>query len=113
MLTQIDPAIVRKAQRGDHDAFSAIVSAYRAPIRDYILRSVRDPELAEDLTQDVFVRAWRALPTYAFRSQLTTWLFQVAKNIVFDSSRARKSRITTIELLPELEPAAQSSTHDQ
>ena len=95
-----------KAQRGDEEAFSAIVRAYHLPIFNYVLRSVGDREHAEDLTQDVFLRVWRALPKYAFRAKLSTWIFQVAKNVVLDDIRSRKNRVEPVELVPELAPAA-------
>ncbi len=105
MLVQLDPSVVRKAQRGDETAFAAIVDAYHQPVFNYVLRSVGNREHAEDLTQDVFVRVWRALPSYAFRAKLTTWIFQIAKNVVLDDLRSRKNRLQPIELVPEQLPA--------
>ena len=105
MLAQLDPSVVKKAQRGDEEAFSVIVRAYHVPVFNYVLRSVGDREHAEDLTQDVFVRVWRALPQYGFRAKLTTWIFQIAKNVVLDDIRSRKNRVQPIELVPELAPA--------
>ena len=105
MLIQLDPSVVKKAQRGDEESFSTIVRAYHLPIFNYVLRSVGDRELAEDLTQEVFLRVWRALPRYAFRAKLTTWIFQVAKNVVLDDIRSRKNRLQPTELVPELSPA--------
>lgn len=113
MLVQLDPSVVRKAQRGDEAAFSTIVRAYHLPIFNYILRSVGDREQAEDLTQDVFLRVWKALPNYAFRAKLTTWVFQIAKNVVLDDIRSRKNRVQSIELVPELAPAAPEPPAEQ
>jgi RNA polymerase sigma-70 factor (ECF subfamily) len=113
VLVQLDPSVVRKAQRGDEAAFSEIVRAYHLPIFNYILRSVGDREQAEDLTQDVFLRVWRALPNYGFRAKLTTWVFQVAKNVVLDDIRSRKNRLQPIELVPELAPAAPEPPTEQ
>jgi RNA polymerase sigma-70 factor (ECF subfamily) len=110
---QLDPSVVKKAQRGDEHAFSVIVSSYQGPVFNYVLRSVGDRELAEDLTQDVFLRAWRSLPSYGYRAQLTTWLFQVAKNVVLDSIRAQKSRPRSVELVPELTPAIADAPIEQ
>jgi RNA polymerase sigma-70 factor, ECF subfamily len=113
VLVQLDPSVVRKAQHGDEAAFSTIVRAYHLPIFNYILRSVGDREQAEDLTQDVFLRVWRALPNYAFRAKLTTWVFQVAKNVVLDDIRSRKNRVQPVELVPELAPAAPEPPTEQ
>ena len=113
MLPKLDPGIVKRAQRGDDDAFSVIVRTYQPPVFNYVLRSVGNRELAEDLTQDVFLRVWRSLPSYGFRAQLTTWLFQVAKNVILDDIRARNTRVQPIELVPEIAPAAATSSIEQ
>jgi RNA polymerase sigma-70 factor (ECF subfamily) len=97
VLTQPDPEVLRKAQRGDAQAFTAIVRAYQDPIFNYILRLVGDRGLAEDLTQEVFVRVQHSLPGFSFRSKFTTWLFQVTKNRVVDELRARERRPQCVE----------------
>ena len=106
MLVQVEVAVIIRARCGDEAAFAIIVRAHERAIFNYILREVRDRDLAEDLTQDVFLRAWRALPTFGFRSQLTTWLYQVARNILIDHRRHLGRRISEVELVPELAPGA-------
>jgi RNA polymerase sigma-70 factor (ECF subfamily) len=99
-------AVIRRAQRGDERAFALIVQAYEAPIFNYVLRMVGDRALAEDLTQDVFLRVYRGLRGYSRRALFTTWLFQVAKNRVVDELRALERRPRTmmaIEDTPQLE----------
>src|SRR5579862_8760891 len=100
-------AILRKAQRGDQRAFSIIVNAYETPVYNYVLRLTNgDKSLAEDLTQEVFVRVFQGLPRFSLRCKFTTWLFQVAKNRVLDELRARERRphtSTTLEDAPALE----------
>jgi RNA polymerase sigma-70 factor, ECF subfamily len=113
VLVQLDPVVVRRAQRGDEDAFSVIVRTYEAPVFNFVLRMVGDRELAEDLTQDVFLRVFRSLPRYAHRSKFTTWLFQVAKNLVFDDVRARMRRPQNVELVSELSIAAWDAPIEQ
>ena len=105
-LEQPDPALLRRAQRGDERAFDAIVRAYETPIFNYVYRIVGDRSLAEDLTQEVFVRVFQALPRFSLRCKFTTWLFQVTKNRVLDELRARERRpqsVLTIEDAPRLE----------
>ena len=60
-LTQPDPGVLRKAQRGDERAFSLIVRAYEQPVYNYVLRLVGERSLAEDLTQEVFLRVYQGL----------------------------------------------------
>jgi RNA polymerase sigma-70 factor (ECF subfamily) len=91
-LPQPELSILRKAQRGDAHAFATIVTAYESPVFNYILRMVGDRTLAEDLTQDVFMRIYNGLAGFSLRCRFTTWLFQVAKNRVLDELRARERR---------------------
>jgi RNA polymerase sigma-70 factor (ECF subfamily) len=91
-LPQPDPAILRKAQEGDERAFSIIVRTYETPVYNYILRLTGDKALAEDLTQEAFLRVFQGLPRFSLRCKFTTWLFQVTKNRVLDELRAKERR---------------------
>jgi RNA polymerase sigma-70 factor, ECF subfamily len=105
-LEQPDPDVLRRAQRGDERAFALIVRSYETPIFNYVYRIVGDRALAEDLTQEVFVRVFQALPRFSLRCKFTTWLFQVTKNRVLDELRARERRphsVVAIEDAPRLE----------
>jgi len=118
-LAQPDLGILRRAQREDERAFSIIVRAYEGPVFNYILRLVGDRVLAEDLTQEVFLRVFQGLPKFSLRCRFTTWLFQVAKNRVLDELRANERRprsFLALDDLPPLEvldaPLEQSETID-
>jgi RNA polymerase sigma-70 factor (ECF subfamily) len=105
-LEQPDPEVLRRAQRGDERAFAQILRAYETTIFNYVYRIVGDRALAEDLTQEVFVRVFQALPRFSLRCKFTTWLFQVTKNRVLDELRARERRpqaVLAIEEAPRLE----------
>jgi RNA polymerase sigma-70 factor, ECF subfamily len=105
-LPQPDPGVLRKAQRGDERAFSLILRAYEVPVFNYVMRLVGDRSLAEDLTQEVFLRVYQGLPGFSLRSRFTTWLFQVTKNRVLDELRAVERRpraVVTIDDVPPLE----------
>src|SRR6478672_8941919 len=106
-LTQPDPGVLRKAQRGDERAFTLIVRAYETPVYNYVVRLVGgDRVLAEDLTQEVFLRVFQGLPKFSLRSKFTTWLFQVTKNRVLDELRAVERRpraVVDIDDVPQLE----------
>jgi len=64
---QPELAILRRAQRGDEHAFSLLVHAYQAQVFNFVLRLGGDRALAEDLTQEVFLRVFQTLPTFSFR----------------------------------------------
>lgn len=105
-LPQPDPALLRKAQRGDERAFTIIVRTYETPVFNYALRMVGNRALAEDLTQEIFLRIHQGLGSFSLRCRFTTWLFQVAKNRVLDELRARERRPqgnVPIDELPQLE----------
>jgi RNA polymerase sigma-70 factor (ECF subfamily) len=103
-LQQPDPGVLRKAQRGDERAFSIIVRAYETPVFNYVLRLVGDRALAEDLTQEVFLRVFQGLPKFSLRCKFTTWLFQVTKNRVLDELRASERRPKHLVALDDIAP---------
>jgi RNA polymerase sigma-70 factor, ECF subfamily len=105
-LPQPDPAVLRKAQKGDERAFAIIVRMYETPVYNYVLRLTSDKIFAEDLTQEVFLRVFQGLPRFSLRCKFTTWLFQVTKNRVLDELRAKERRpISSVNLddIPPLE----------
>jgi RNA polymerase sigma-70 factor, ECF subfamily len=105
-LPQPDFDVLRKAQRGDERAFRTILDAYETPVFNYVLRMVGDRALAEDLTQEIFLRIYQGLPGFSLRCRFTTWLFQVAKNRVLDELRARERKpqsVVTLDDIPPLE----------
>jgi RNA polymerase sigma-70 factor, ECF subfamily len=105
-LPQPDFGVLKKAQRGDERAFNIIVRTYETPVYNYVLRLVGDRALAEDLTQEVFLRVYQGLPKFSLRCRFTTWLFQVTKNRVLDELRASERRprsVVTIDDIPPLE----------
>jgi RNA polymerase sigma-70 factor (ECF subfamily) len=104
-LQQPDLGVLRKAQRGDERAFSLILRAYETPVYNYVLRLVGgDRSLAEDLTQEVFLRVYQGLPKFSLRSKFTTWLFQVTKNRVLDELRATERRPKAVVALDDVPP---------
>jgi len=97
-LTQPNQGLVRAAQRGDESAFAQLMLDYELPIFNYVLHSVGNYHQAEDLTQDIFLRALRSLPGFSFRSKFTTWLFAIAKNRILDELRSNGRRPSTVDL---------------
>ncbi len=95
---------MRKAQRGDERAFAIIVRTYERPVYNYVLRLVHDRSLAEDLTQEVFLRVFQGLPKFSLRCRFTTWLFQVTKNRVLDELRATERRPRAVVHIDEIAP---------
>ena len=75
-----DSRTITRAKLGDIDAFTGIVEAYYARCLRFALAMLRNPDDAEDVVQDTFVRLYRALPRYEERQRFESWLFQILGN---------------------------------
>ena len=99
--------LVRRARRGDVEAFERLYRDHVGRIYAVSLRMVADAALAEELTQEAFVRAWRKLGSFRGTSAFGTWLHRLAVNVTLDALRARQRwRERFSEEQPERPPAA-------
>jgi RNA polymerase sigma-70 factor (ECF subfamily) len=78
-----EQALVARAQQGDMDAFEALVVRYERYVYNLALRLVANPDEAEDLAQQAFVRAWRALPKFRGQAKFSTWLYRIVTNVCY------------------------------
>jgi RNA polymerase sigma-70 factor, ECF subfamily len=81
--------LIARACAGDPEAFRLIFERYSRPIVSFLYDLVGNRELAEELTQETFVRAYRNLPTMRGETKLSTWLFGIARNVAREAIRAR------------------------
>lgn len=82
---------VRAAAKGDEQAFGLLYDAYLDSIYRFVYLRVEDQQTAEDITANVFLRAWEKLDRYQFRGvPFRAWLFRIARNAVIDHYRTRK-----------------------
>jgi RNA polymerase sigma-70 factor (ECF subfamily) len=81
--------LVIRVCQGDQEAFRLIFDRYSRPVIGFIYDMVSDRELAEELTQETFVRAFRAIHRMKPETKLSTWLFGIARNVARESLRAR------------------------
>ena len=81
--------LVTRVCQGDSEAFRLIFERYSRPVISFIFDMVNDRSLAEELTQETFVRAYRAINTMRRDTKLSTWLFGIARNVARESLRAR------------------------
>lgn len=88
---QLDEALVRRAQAGDLDAFNQLVVRHERPVFNVALRLLRDVGLAEDATQDAFIRAWQNIGSFQTGS-VRSWLYKIATNRAYDMLRASARR---------------------
>lgn len=87
-----DAKLVEMVQRGDKAAFNVLVLKYQHKVLKLVTRYVRDPVEAEDIAQEAFIKAYRALPSFRGESAFYTWLYRIAANTaknVLVSSRKR------------------------
>ena len=77
---EIDRQLVERAQRGDKQAFGLLVEKYQRKLARLLSRFIRDPAEVEDVTQEAFVKAYRALPAFRGDSAFYTWLYRIGIN---------------------------------
>lgn len=77
---EVDQQLVERAQSGDKHAFELLVAKYQRRLGRLISRFVRDAAEAEDVTQDAFIKAYRALPAFRGDSAFYTWLYRIGIN---------------------------------
>lgn len=85
-----DAELVTRSQNGSTEAFETLVTRYRGRIYAMILNMTGNDADAWDLSQEVFIKAWRAMPRFEARSQFFTWLYRITHNVVLDWMRKRK-----------------------
>jgi len=82
-----DAELVANALRGSQEAYRELVKRFERPVYSLVLRMVQDPAAAEDLAQEVFVKAFRRLDSYDPQWKLSSWLFKIAHNTTIDHLR--------------------------
>lgn len=85
--TLSDEELLRRFTDGDADAFEVLVLRYERPLYNFILRSVRRRDLADELLQDVFMKVVQRSADFKGSSKLSTWLYTIARNLCIDHSR--------------------------
>ena len=94
-------ALIERARRGDVPAFERLYRDQLGRVHAVCLRLTRDVALAEDCTQETFIRAWRALANFEARSNVTTWLHRIAVNVVLEKRRRPDRRLEFFAELPD------------
>lgn len=92
-----DAELVGEALRGAQEAFRELVVRFERPVYSLIVRMVQDPGTAEDLAQEVFVKAFRRLETYDPDRKFSSWLFKIAHNTTIDHLRRNTPETVPLE----------------
>ncbi len=104
-----DIALVRRVQKGDKAAFDALVLKYQHKVLKLVQRYVRNPAEAEDIAQEAFIKAYRALPAFRGDSAFYTWLYRIAINTAKNSLVASRRRPVSYDL--DLQDGSQVQAH--
>ena len=102
MTREEEYALVQRIQSGDGNAFGELMDAYQKQVYHLALRTVGNPEDAADMTQEAFLRAYRAIGSFRGDSKLSVWLYRLTQNVCIDFLRSR-GRKPTVSLTVENE----------
>lgn len=91
-----DLKLVRRCLAGDSNAYGGLVERYQRPVFGLVVRMLRDPGVAEEITQEAFIRAYTKLSTFDQKRKFSSWLFRIAHNATIDE--IRKNRPATVPL---------------
>lgn len=87
-----DEALMLRYQRGDRQAFALLVRRHKKPLYNFVLRRVRSTTVADDVTQDAFLRVVRNASEFKHEARFTTWLYAIARNLCVDHARKMRLR---------------------
>jgi RNA polymerase sigma factor (sigma-70 family) len=91
LIDESDEALMHRFAKGDARAFEVLYDRHEKPVWRFVLRSVREPAIADDVTQELWFAVARSAATYEASAKFRTWLFTMARNRVIDLSRTAKS----------------------
>ncbi|MEN8041220.1 MAG: sigma-70 family RNA polymerase sigma factor [Actinomycetota bacterium] len=102
--------LIERAKQGDRDAFGELVAQHQHEVFTLAVRLVRDRDLAADVSQDAFIRAWRAMPKFRGDAKFSTWMHRITVNTAW-THRAKQKRVR-LDPLESLTSEPQASTLD-
>jgi RNA polymerase sigma-70 factor (ECF subfamily) len=91
-----DRALVKQAQQGDQEAFAKLVTRHQRYIYNLAYRLLRDPNEAEDLAQEAFLRAWRGLANFRREAKFTTWLYRIVTNLCYNRLNSLRRQLLDV-----------------
>lgn len=107
-MREPEPETIRRARAGDLRAFESLVRDYQADVWRFAYHLTHNRALAEDVTQDAFLRAFRGLQSYRGQAKFTSWLLRIVRNCAIDAYRKTR-RETPVADQPEPAPGGEHS----
>ena len=95
---ETDKELVARVKRGDRTAFDLLFGRYQHKIRSLVARHIRNPQEVEDVAQEAFIKAFRALPRFRGESAFYTWLYRIAINTAHNHQMAKSRRPPGVDI---------------
>jgi RNA polymerase sigma-70 factor, ECF subfamily len=97
MILDEDQALIKKTLTGDKKAFEELMRKYEKKIFSFVIRMVRNEEVAIDLTQDFFIKVFNVLDKYNFEYKFSTWAYRICYNLVIDHIRKNQAQVSSLD----------------
>jgi RNA polymerase sigma-70 factor, ECF subfamily len=98
--------LMLRAKTGDASAFAELYSLFKKPLANFLYRLCWNRQIVDDLMQEVFLRVWRAAPTYEPTAKVSTYLFRVAHNLwINEGMKRREQAVDAVERAADLDPS--------
>jgi RNA polymerase sigma-70 factor (ECF subfamily) len=96
-LPEVDEQLIKNALKGDQRAYRDLVARHQSTVFHIVFRIVRDKELADDLVQETFMKAFSSLKSYRAEYRFSTWLYKIAANSSIDHLRKKRIRALSLD----------------
>jgi RNA polymerase sigma-70 factor (ECF subfamily) len=97
MLMDEDQVLIKKTLQGDKKSFEELMRKYEKRIFSFVIRMVRNEEVAVDLTQDFFIKVFTVLDNYNFEYKFSTWAYRICYNLVIDHIRKNPGQVQSLD----------------
>ncbi|MCX6557767.1 MAG: sigma-70 family RNA polymerase sigma factor [Candidatus Aminicenantes bacterium] len=97
MIVDEDQALIKKTLQGEKKAFEELMRKYEKRIFSFVIRMVRNEEVAIDLTQDFFIKVFNVLDKYNFEYKFSTWAYRICYNLVIDHIRKSQALVSSLD----------------
>jgi RNA polymerase sigma-70 factor (ECF subfamily) len=104
-VNKLEPEVLNQVFQGNQEAFTHLVEAYQRPVFNLCYRMLGDPEEAEDMAQETFLRVYKNIKNYDPERPFSTWLLSIAAHQCIDLLRKRRLVVISMDSTPYLEPA--------
>lgn len=91
-MSDRETRLMLEVKGGSRDAFEELYALFRKPLANFLHRLCWNPQLVDDLVQEVFLRVWRAAPSYEPKAKVSTWIFHIAHNLWINQSTKRREQ---------------------